>query len=338
MKKPITLLLTIIMLMSVGIGCTKPKSAREILSDALVKARQLKTLSSMQVLTAKLTFPKEVLAQEESASSVVEAINNSTVLIDIKQDLVNHLSNGKITVSQSGLDFGFDLFVEPDSKVYLKTPFSDKYIVQQTNLNHISTLLDGLRDKREIIDQILLESIEDSQLSVEYDVAYNNNGTTLKLHYVTISFTNEQLYHMIMELAKAFKNDTELLGVLTKWTYNRLTAQALTVDYDMSEETVLKEIEAKIELIKQKREDVIFDNVTLKIGVNQANDIIDSLTSADIRYLAEGKTYQASFHHNAQNYAIDQHYEAISIEINKDNSIELEDFIMQILFSNGLSM
>lgn len=338
MKKLIALSLTLIMVMSVSVGCTTPKTAREILSDALAKSRQLKTLSSKQALTAQLTVPEEVLPQEGLSASVIEAINNGSVTIDITQDLVNHLSNGNLTVSQNGLDFGFDLFIESNDKIYVKTPFSDKYIVQSTSQTQMRALLDGLRENRQTIDNVILENIDDSQLSVEYNVEYTNDGTTQKLDYITINFTDEQLYNMIMNLAEAFKSDPELLGILTEWTYTRLTAQGLTVDDEMSKETALEELTEKINLIKQIKQDITFNNVTLVLGVNSANDIIDSLTTADFSYVAEGNTYTAKLNHSAQNYAIDQAYQDNSVEINDDNSTGLEDFIMQMLFSNGLNM
>lgn len=362
-KKVFALMLVLIMAISLMGACggdkkEESKTVTDLVRGAAEKQFELKSQHSVVDVAFNLEIPDSLKTSPQF--SMVSTLADAKLNLEQFSDIENEKGYLKAKLSGlQGMDFNFEAFILSGKELAVKSPMVPQIITlnvddlvkvmeaqtpgSSASLKNTSFSGKVTEEQKELVKSAfdlygeIFKDEKPSEAKEEIEFSTGKEEITV----VTYSYKGDEVFAMIERIVKnALQGDkyVEMLKKAQKFTENQGSAQSMDIEKIIKEkDQMLKDFEEnKEEFFKNAKENIEFNDITVKIGVDKDGFMRYGSFNIDISVISpELKGEKASLKFN-----IDSKIDKINavkadeiqtVEINETNSISFDK-----LFNRGM--
>lgn len=338
MKKVLALLLAILMVVTMATGCVKKEDPRTLLQKTFDQSVALESLSTDMSMSAAVSANDAMLALDPSIQGLIDSVNAGKITATAATDSKKGNMNGKVTLETNGMSFAMDMYMKDFAQMIIKTPMSDKFVTMDLTQDTANAQNIELMTKiNKEISAVFLGKLKDEFLTAEYKVPFEGKDGKIDLNYVNIKMDNAQFVTFLKEVIPAMYATESfkqlMLESMTK-SMEQAGQTATPEELQKQLDTALTEMPA---MLDQMQEVVTFDSVLFKVGIDKDYNTRDMDVAIDFTAKQGEGTMTINAKIDTEYYGFNQPVTATDIEITDENSMPLEDLLMQLIFG-GMGM
>jgi hypothetical protein len=335
-KRILAGVLVLAMMMTVFSACSKKESAKEIMEKSIEKSMDIK--SSKQKFDMDISFDpgmtEEEMAQDPMSGGVIEMLNSMKVNGEFVSDTDAGISGGNILVDMKGMQFNLEVYANNMGSVSIKVPMSEKYItVNGSGEVPVEEDIEEMKTFSKEIAADFMDGFTDENMVLEDKNVELIDGTH-DLKEITITLNDAEAKELIKGLLpKVYSNET-----MRKSLEPNLRMQWEMEGKDPGDMDIEAELDKMVEEALQAYDEAVetytIDEFVVAFGIDE--DYNTRQTNMKIAYSVADetteKTISMGFDFTSEMYDINEPVSIDMPEINEENSITMEEFIMGMMF------
>lgn len=331
-------------------ACSKPKTAKEALSEAILKEEEINTSQfkmelSLNVSTANVYDPQLAV--------YVNMLNNSKLTIEGRTDIKEEKTAAELKLDFGGMSFNASLY-QYDNTIALHMPFlaqffgdasfADKYIVMDLDalMEEFAPHQQNLEDFNE--DEIIalyrkivassVEALSEGALTDKGEQSVTVGTENLKAREIEININEEELINIIKNLLQMLK-DEEFRSQVFKFV-STVDPYVTEEDFNRDIEEVLDTAEEDIDtLLDEIRQEVNFEDFNIKnnVFIDNKSNIVKAITEATIGFKEDNQSMAVMVKAEAETWNINKQITIDIPEIHAENSIDFYELLFMAMFT-----
>ena len=339
-RRTIAGLLIMVLIMTAFSACTKEETAKEILEKSVERSMEIKT--SKQNFKMDISydpgFTEEEIAGDPMTAGIIEMIDSMNISGEFASDVEAGSSSGNMLLDMKGMQFKLDVYVSSMGSVALKMPMSEKYIT----VNSLGELpndeeMEEMRNFSQEIASSLIGSFSEENMAMESKSVELEDGK-YELKEITVTLDDSEAKALIKDLIpKIYANET-----MRKSMEDNLKLQAemegKSADGMDLDAEIDKMIEEAVSAFDEAEGVLAIDEFKMVFGID--GDYNTRTTDMSMAYSVADetidKTVGMGFAIESEVYGIDEPVEIEMPDLNDENSITLEEFMMQMMLGGTI--
>ncbi|HKL11892.1 MAG TPA: hypothetical protein VJ990_10610 [Clostridia bacterium] len=339
-RRTIAGLLIMVLIMTAFSACTKEETAKEILEKSVERSMEIKT--SKQNFKMDISydpgFTEEEIAGDPMTAGLIEMIDSMNISGEFASDVEAGSSSGNMLLDMKGMQFKLDVYVSSMGSVALKMPMSEKYIT----VNSLGELpndeeMEEMRNFSQEIASSLIGSFSEENMAMESKSVELEDGK-YELKEITVTLDDSEGKALIKDLIpKIYANET-----MRKSMEDNLKLQAemegKSADGMDIDAEIDKMIEEAVSAFDEAEGVLAIDEFKMVFGID--GDYNTRTTDMSMAYSVADetidKTVGMGFAIESEVYGIDEPVEIEMPDLNDENSITLEEFMMQMMLGGTI--
>jgi len=339
-RKMLAGLLVLVLIMTAFSGCSKKETAKEVLEKSIDRSMEIKT--SKQNFNMDMSYDmglsEEEMAEDPMASGLIEMIDSMNISGEFTSDVESGLTAGNMLLDMKGMQFKVEIYVSDAGNIVVKMPMSDKYItVNSMTETPSEEEMEEMKQFSKEIAASLIGSFSEENMSMESKNVELADGE-YDLKEITVTLSDAEAKAMIKKLIpEVYSNKTMRKSMEGNLKLQREMIGESVEDIDMDAE-IDKMIEEAIAAFEDAEALLTIDEFTMVFGIDEYYNT--RTTDMSMMYSVSDETLDnpvsMGFQMESDVYGIDQPVEIEVPEINEENSITLEEFIMGMFNMGGM--
>jgi len=339
-RRTIAGLLIMVLIMTAFSACTKEETAKEILEKSVERSMEIKT--SKQNFKMDISydpgFTEEEIAGDPMTAGIIEMIDSMNISGEFASDVEAGSSSGNMLLDMKGMQFKLDVYVSSMGSVALKMPMSEKYIT----VNSLGELpndeeMEEMKKFSQEIASSLIGSFSEENMAMESKSVELEDGK-YELKEITVTLDDSEAKALIKDLIpKIYANET-----MRKSMEDNLKLQAemegKSADGMDLDAEIDKMIEEAVSAFDEAEGVLAIDEFKMVFGID--GDYNTRTTDMSMAYSVADetidKTVGMGFAIESEVYGIDEPVEIEMPDLNDENSITLEEFMMQMMLGGTI--
>ncbi|MBK5251326.1 MAG: hypothetical protein JJE29_01620 [Peptostreptococcaceae bacterium] len=335
-RKILAGLLVAVLIMTVFSACSKKETAKEMLEKSI--ERSMETKSVKQTFDMGVSFDpgmtEEEKAQDPMSGGLVEMIDSMNVSGEFASDTESGISGGNVLIDMKGMQFNLEVYADSMGGVFIKMPMSDKYItVNTTGEIPSEEEIEEMKTFSKEIATSLIAGFSEENMIIE-DKSVELSDGTYDLNEITVTLDDAEAKELIKSL---------IPEIYSNGTMRKSLETNVRMQWEMEGKNIKDmDIEAEIDSLVEKASKAFdeaegvftIDEFVMVFGIDK--DYNTRETNVNMAYSVTDETTEKpvkmGFEFTSETYGID---EPVSIDmpaVNEENSITMEDFVMQTMF------
>jgi len=339
-KRMLAALIAMVLLTTAFSACSKEETAKEILEKSVERSTEIKT--SKQNFNMDISynpgFTEEELAEDPMSAGLVEMIDSMNISGEFASDVEAGSSSGNMLLDMKGMQFKIEVYVSSMGSMAVKMPMSEKYITINSmgEIPSDEEMQEMKKFSQEIAASLIASFSEENMVMESKSVELEDGKYDLKEIRVTLD--DGEAKALVKDLIpKVYANEA-----MRKSMENNLKLQAEMEgksldDMDLDAE-IDKMVEEAVSAFNEAEGAFTIDEFTMVFGID--GDYNTRTTDMSMAYSVveetTGKSAGMGFSIESEVYGIDEPVEIEIPDVNDENSITLEEFMMQMMFGGML--
>ncbi len=339
-KRMLAALIAMVLLTTAFSACSKEETAKEILEKSVERSMEIKT--SKQNFNMDISynpgFTEEELAEDPMSAGLVEMIDSMNISGEFASDVEAGSSSGNMLLDMKGMQFKIEVYVSSMGSMAVKMPMSEKYITINSmgEIPSDEEMQEMKKFSQEIAASLIASFSEENMVMESKSVELEDGKYDLKEIRVTLD--DGEAKALVKDLIpKVYANEA-----MRKSMENNLKLQAEMEgksldDMDLDAE-IDKMVEEAVSAFNEAEGAFTIDEFTMVFGID--GDYNTRTTDMSMAYSVveetTGKSAGMGFSIESEVYGIDEPVEIEIPDVNDENSITLEEFMMQMMFGGML--
>ena len=339
-KRMLAALIAMVLLTTAFSACSKEETAKEILEKSVERSTEIKT--SKQNFNMDISynpgFTEEELAEDPMSAGLVEMIDSMNISGEFASDVDAGNSSGNMLLDMKGMQFKIEVYVSSMGSMAVKMPMSEKYITINSmgEIPSDEEMQEMKKFSQEIAASLIASFSEENMVMESKSVELEDGKYDLKEIRVTLD--DGEAKALVKDLIpKVYANEA-----MRKSMENNLKLQAEMEgksldDMDLDAE-IDKMVEEAVSAFNEAEGAFTIDEFTMVFGID--GDYNTRTTDMSMAYSVveetTGKSAGMGFSIESEVYGIDEPVEIEIPDVSDENSITLEEFMMQMMFGGML--
>ncbi|SNS04867.1 hypothetical protein SAMN05446037_1003130 [Anaerovirgula multivorans] len=349
-KRGLIFLLIAIMMITMLTACSKPKTAREALSEAIlneeeINTSQFKMALSLNVNTSNIYDPELAM--------YANMLNNAKLIIEGKTDLNEEKTAAELKLDLGGMSFSASLY-QYDNTIAIHMPFlaqlfgdpsfADKYIVMDLDalMEEFAPEQQDLKDFDEEELMALYRKIAASSIDALSESALVDKGEqsvtagteNVKAREIEIIINEEELINIVKNLITMLK-DEEFRNQIFK-ILSSVDPYSSEEDFKRDLEEILEASDEDIDaLFDEIRQNVNFENFKIQnnVFIDNKSNVVKAITEATISFKEDDQSIGLAVKAEADTWDINKQIAIEIPDIHAENSIDFYELLFMTMFA-----
>jgi len=336
MKKIISLLLILALALFSFTGC-KSETPKELLVKASEKALTLKTMSTDMTMTLAVEASEAMKTAEPETATMLQTVNGVKLTGTMIQDVEATKADMKMQLAFNGMTVDFSMLMDGPQKMILQSPLLEKIVLLTPQTEEAAPVLDKAKIKslNTELTTYVTTFLTDEEITLEKNVAYKGKDGDQKVKMLTINLTSERVYEFINGIIPVVYGNEYIKDIMKPTLKAQLEAQGTVV----TDEAVAAELDKLPTMLQdalvQSKEVMNFTSMTIKMGIDKNYNTVTSAVNMGMGAAnpdAPDQTVSFTIDYLIDSYAFDKPVTVTMPEMTPENTMSMEDFMMQLMF------
>ncbi|GEM_PF-1970251 len=339
-KRMLAVLMAMVLLVASLSACSKKETAKEILEKSVERSMEIKT--SRQNFDMGISYDmgltEEELSQDPMTAGLVEMIDSMNISGEFVSDVETGISSGNMLLDMKGMQFKLEVYASNMGSIAVKMPMSEKYItVNSPGEAPSEEEMEEMKKFSQEIAASLIESFSEENMTMESRSVELEDGK-YDLKEITVMLDDSEAKALIKDLLPMiYANETMRKSIEDNLKLQAEMEGKSVDDMDMDAE-IDKMVEESVSAFDEAEGVFSIDEFTMVFGID--GDYNTRTTNMNMAYSVAdettGKTLGMGFSIESEVYGIDEPVEIEIPDLNEENSMTLEEFMMQMMFGGML--
>lgn len=335
MKKILSLILILALALFTLAGC-KSETPKEVLVKASEKAITLKTMTTDMTVSLSAVASDAMIATDPESASVFDMINGIKLTGTMAQDVDTSKADMKMQLTFNGMTIDFSMLMDGPQKILLQSPLLEKMVLLTPETDAEPMVIDKEKIKalNTEMTTYVTTFLTDEEITMEKNVAYTGKGGDAKIKMLTINLTSDRVYEFINGIIPVVYGNEYLKEIMKPSIQAQLEMQGMEV----TDEAIAEELDKLPAMLQdalvQSKEVINFSSMVIKMGVDKDYNTVNSAVTLGMTATnpdATEETVTFTIDYLLDSYAFDQPVVVELPELTDDNTMSMEDFMMELM-------
>lgn len=278
-----------------------------------------------------------MLATDPSSASFIQMINGVNLKGTMTQDVDNTKADMQMAMSFNGMTIDFSLLMDGPENMVLQSPLLEKIVLLTPKTDTPAPAIDKEKMKslnKEITDYIV-GFLTDDEITVEKNVAYTGKDGDAKLKMLTITLSSDRVYEFVNGIIPVVYSNDYIKDIMKPSIQQQLEMNGDTATDEEISAEIDKLPTTLQDALVQSKDFLKFTDMTIKMGVDKNYNTPTSTVKLGMVISnpdAIDETVTMGIDYKIDSYAFDQPVTVTMPELTDDNTMSMEDFMMQLMF------
>lgn len=336
MKKILSLILILALALFALTGC-KSETPKELLVKASEKALTLKTMSTDMTVTLGATASEAMTTAEPETATMLQTINGVKLTGTMLQDVAATKADMKMQVVFNGMTVDFSMLMDGPQNMVLQSPLLEKIVLLTPKTDEAAPVIDKAKmlSLNKELTTFITTFLTDEEITLEKNVAYKGKDGDTKVKMLTINLTSERVYEFMNGIIPVVYQNEYIKELMTPTLKAQLEAQGA----EATDEAIKAELDKLPTMLQdalvQSKEVMNFSAMTIKMGIDKNYNTVTSNVKMGLNAAnpdAPEQTVALTIDYLIDSYAFDKPVTVTMPEMTEENTMSMDDFMMQLMF------